>query len=142
MSVYSATSDTLPKIFKWAQIAQKMSTHSKFKLGAVIVKNSKVISKGFNREGKTHPLLVKEKQSFYDSKPYLVENIHAEFHAIMRTVNKSDLKGSTIIVFRCTSDGTLALARPCNSCQLFLKKFGIKKMIYTTSEGWNEERLK
>lgn len=141
MVAHQGTISDLPKIFKWAKIAQEMSTHSQFKLGAVIIKNSRVISKGCNFEGKTHPLLHKEKETFYESTSWFVDSVHAEFHAIMRAVNKGNLKGSTIVVFRTTSDGKLALSRPCNSCQLFLKKFGVKKMIYTTPDGWAEEKI-
>lgn len=61
------------------------------------------------------------------------QTIHAEARCVMYN-NGTNLKGTTIYVYREHADGSPALARPCNDCYQLLKDFGVKKMIYTIDE--------
>lgn len=57
---------------------------------------------------------------------------HSEFNACLEAKAK-DIH--SILVQRFDADGKPALAKPCKTCQLVLKSFGVKIVRYTTSSG-------
>lgn len=107
-------------------------TKSCKRVGAVVVKNSLILATGRNRStGKIHLGNIK-KDGFI--------SLHAEIDACSR-ISKSQLKGTTIYVYRELADGKTASAKPCLSCQSKLKKFGIKRAIFTNENGEVEELI-
>jgi len=94
-----------------------------FKLGAVLIKNKSVVGTGWNWYRKTSP-----KSSTRNF------GIHAEFHCL-RGLSLSDTKGSTLYVARLTIQGTLAIAKPCQSCEVLLRTMLIKRAYYTNRRG-------
>lgn len=71
-------------------------------------------------------------------------SLHAEIHAILRylrirykTTNlrsKYDLSGTTIYVARLPTGNArnyFGNSKPCSNCQIYLSKFGIRKVKYT-----------
>jgi len=117
------------------RLAKKISLqgeHCQHKVGAVIVKNGRPISTGFNSY-KTHPLMNKKNP---------LKTTHAEVSAIIRARKRENIAGATIYVFREHRNGTPALARPCEYCWAILKEHGIKDVYYTTeTEEWGHEKL-
>jgi deoxycytidylate deaminase len=111
--------NNFPSIFRLARNIAKMSQHPKHKLGAVLVVKGTPLSVGHNQR-KSHP------EAFYTG-------LHAEIQALKNS-GKKEIKGSTMFVYRNRKDGTLAMAKPCVNCMEELKKFGIKRVWYTTSE--------
>lgn len=95
---------------------------SVFKLGAVIIKNGKIVGRGYNY--KTNNI----KFINYGCN----QSIHAECLAIQRARRK----GEIIIIVRILRDGTLTMAAPCKKCFEAIKKSGIKTIIYS---DWNGE---
>ena len=103
-------------------------------MGAVIMKGGRVLGAGCNS---VHNF------SRYNPHPYK-DSIHAEVRAAINAIKSgpsSRLYGSTIYVGRVCSSGASRLARPCVSCLRFLKNLGISKIVYTTNEGINHERI-
>lgn len=98
-----------------------------FKLIAFIVRNGKIISVATNNPFKTHTKIHK-----YNPK----KCIHAEISAIWKAP-KNKLQGAIIYVFRLLNKiDEFALSLPCNVCQIFIYNAGIKKIIYTTNNGF------
>lgn len=68
--------------------------------------------------------------------------MHAEIELISKIryldINFSEVE---IYVYRETKDGRKALARPCKACTQALRDLGIKKVCYTTDDGYCEERF-
>lgn len=101
-------------------------------------KQGKVLGTATNQYHKSHPLakLYSIKAGLSDQRVY----IHAELGAILRTgdskVNTTSVH--TILVQRFHNNGALANAKPCKSCQLMLKDFGVKKIVYTDEDGMKE----
>ena len=44
-------------------------------------------------------------------------------------------------MYREHKDGTLAMARPCSRCLAVIKSLGIRKIKYTTEDGYASETL-
>ena len=106
-------------------LAQKESNNSqeRFRLGAVVAKGKRVLSKGYNIN-KTHPL---------GSGEY--KTVHSETAAICEALRRGvDLKGASIYVFRQGKDHGL-MARPCPCCMELIKSVGITDIYYTNKEG-------
>jgi deoxycytidylate deaminase len=114
------------------KIERLKSDHPTFKLSACIVLKKTILSIGHNYLTKTHPMIRK-----YD--PY--KTLHAELDAIIKVKNKEQLRGATIYIYREDRQGKKALAKPCPVCQKIIKAFGIKKMEYTTINGWYSEKV-
>lgn len=110
--------NAMPSIFR---LAKNVSKHSNYKIrmGAVLVRKGSPISVGFNRP---YP------------HPQFKWGIHAEVDAL-RTSGKTELKNSTMYVYRETADGSPAMARPCADCMNALTKFGVSTIIYSISEA-------
>jgi deoxycytidylate deaminase len=113
------------KFFQLARNISKHSDHPAHQLGAFIVKGNRIISLGFNKN-KTH---TKSNHAW--------KRLHAEICAIIKT--KEDLTGCTIYVYRETKLGNLGMARPCPTCLAAIQEVGIKKICYSTENGYKQE---
>lgn len=105
------------------ELAKRESEKSehKFKIGAVIVRKNKILSRAFNMN-KTNPR--------FGSGDYKM--IHAEGHAIWKAVRQGiDIEGSVIYVYR--ERGNLAC--PCECCQKLIAQYGIRKVIYSAGKS-------
>lgn len=118
----------LPELFRQAKEISYNSDHYEFKIGAAIFKQGKLISHASNSQ-KSHPKMIR-----YGN--YVTS--HAEFNAISKIKNKDILKGTTIVVYREDKNGDIAMSKPCEMCEPMLKALGVKKVIYTTREGFKE----
>ena len=108
-----------------------------------------MISLGFNQK-KTDPF-----QKEFSHHPEAI-NMHAEVHAIKQAKKKLSpamLAKCTIYVARSMINQTqkkggkpvqhfsFGLAKPCEGCTRCIKKHGIKKVVYTTYEGYSVDFL-
>ena len=95
------------------EIAKKIafrSTNKNFLHGALIIRNGNILSKAFNHE-----------------------TLHAEYNSLKRLwPNKR--RGCEVISIRVTSTGLLAMAKPCQACERFLRDNGIKTVYYSTAD--------
>jgi tRNA(Arg) A34 adenosine deaminase TadA len=105
------------------------SSPSRRKVGAVLLKKSKVVATAVNLEQKSHPL-----QARLAKKVGLCEKIylHAEIAALIKSKEDAD----TIVVARVNTRNKLRMAKPCPICTLALEQEGIKNVYYTTNEGF------
>jgi deoxycytidylate deaminase len=107
------------------------SSPSKKKIGAVLLKKNKIISTATNLERKTHPL-----QATLAERVGLKEKIylHAEVNALIKAKEKAD----TIVVARVGGQGycDLRMSKPCPICQMALEMNSVKKVIYSTDDGF------
>lgn len=114
-----------PRFFEVARTLCKHSNHPAYKHGAVIVHKNRIISSGFNRL-KTSP-----------RSTHAFQQIHAEMDAIFKS--RVDLKKCTMYITRETKDGRLAESRPCPACMEVIRASGIKKVFYSTNNGFKGE---
>lgn len=114
-------------MLRFVKVAENASANSTYrhKLGAVIVKKGRVLSVGYNKPHKTHP---KSNTRF--------KTIHAEFDAILGC-NPEDLKGATLYVVRKAKSGP-NMAKPCDCCMELIEMVGIKRVVYSTHDGYEE----
>ena len=125
--------------FRQARDASYMSDFPRVHIGAVVVHKHKVISKGCNSGRKTHKIQAElNKKRFSEDSAGM---LHAEVAALLPVVNKVDLTGATIYVYRENMLGDIAMCRPCKGCMSFIRACGIKKIYYTTPDGYAEEYL-
>ncbi len=98
---------------------------------AVIVRGGCIISIGINKP---------KRNVFVDMHAYHPGcTIHAEIDAILKVRKRTDLTGAKIYVARIKkSDGETGSSKPCPMCQTVIKKFGIKKVYYTSENQYYE----
>ena len=87
-----------------------------------------VLGAGFNKND--HPVLYTNKV------PSLHSNmgLHAEVAAISSLDNKTT-KDAILYVVRLRKNDTLAMAKPCSSCEWVIGAMGIKRVIYSLDDG-------
>ena len=126
--------------FRAAKAVSELSDYPRHKLGCVVVSKHRIISSGCNSKSKCHPL-----QAKLDMEKYGVVcagKCHAEISALLPLIrDKVDLSNASIYVFRQHKDGTLAMAKPCSSCQKMIRQLKIKKCFYTIENGYAVEKL-
>lgn len=110
----------LSRLAKIATDEAHKSTHH-YKLGAVIFKHGKVLSKGFN---KTNRGVAKDYGHWSGS-------LHAELAAIIGA--RADTKGTSLLVVRSTG----GISKPCEACMAAMKEAQIKKVYYNDSNGFS-----
>lgn len=111
---------------------REKANHTQHKLSAVILKKGRPISFGFNDQKKTDPKIRQWSP---------VKTLHAEAHACFRVRHKFDFTGCTMVVYREDREGNPTLARPCEVCLKMLKDFKFRFIVYSTPEGFKEEKL-
>lgn len=115
------------KFFVTAKKMSHMSNHAKANIGAVIVKNSKLVGMGFNKL-KTHPR---------SNHPW--KHIHAELDSILNS--NTCTKGADLYLYRENKQGQLAMCKPCAFCQILLAQAGIRRIYFTTENGLEKMKL-
>lgn len=104
--------------------------YPKWRLGAVLVKGGSLLSTGRSRK-------TNDPSQIQDG---LGCSIHAE-QAALKAARKSNVSGSVMYVARIGRDGDIKLAKPCSECEALLRKAGVKKVVYTTEDGVEIERI-
>ena len=102
--------------------AARLTTHSRYLVGAAIYKGSRLISIGWAQD-KTHPKV----HSIFRWQ-------HAEMSALVGT-KKVDLSSATIYVARIIKSGEYRIAKPCEDCERILRAAGLKNVVYTDRNG-------
>lgn len=111
---------------------RKLSDHHQYKISAVVLHKGVPLAFGFNKLTKTHPLTKK-----YDKN----KTLHAEMVAILKVRYHKLLPKCTVVVYREDRHGKPAMAKPCYMCQQVLNDLGIKKVTYSTPQGWKDITL-
>ena len=110
--------------FRVASKEAKKSKHKQHKLGAVIEKNGRVLSTGYNQL----------RPSAYLNTPTL----HAEASAILKLLKERrlhDLLNSDLYVIRYTRGGSVGCSRPCPDCLRLCMAVGIRRIHYIGSDN-------
>jgi len=94
-----------------------------------LVLRNNIISVGWNNSLKTHPLANKFGHRF--------NGIHSELSVIKNNNDNFLLPHLSLINIRFLRNGKLGNSKPCIPCQTMLDHFGIKKVFYTYSGGFN-----
>jgi len=136
------------RYFEFARVAAKEADYRGTRcapaIGAVAIYKGSAVAIAWNTN-KTSPL-----QARYNVYRYKDADTpckaHCETQLIQRlrwrfgdSINWSKVH---IYLYREYKDGSLAPSRPCPSCMAMLKDFGIKKIMYTTEDGYAEEKIK
>jgi len=128
------------RYFDVARTVALTASYKRIKIGAIIVLKKQIISIGVNSY-KTHPL-----QRYYNKYRDIPSDsnhtLHAEVEAISRIPKDIDLKDAALYVYReHPLTHQLANSRPCPSCMALIKSKGVRKLYYTTEDGYCFEQL-
>lgn len=118
---------------KIAEVVSLRSTCIKRKVGAVLVKDSHILSTGYNGvpSGFKHctPETCVRKNLKSGEKPELCRGVHAEINCIIQAaIHGTSIRGNTILY---------STTFPCMTCLKLIINAGIKKLFY--KEGYNME---
>jgi dCMP deaminase len=118
---------------KIAEVVSQRSTCVKRKVGAVLIKDSHIISTGYNGSppGFKHcsPESCVRKNLKSGEKPELCRGVHAEINCIIQAaIHGTSIKGDTTL---------FSTTFPCMSCLKLIINAGIKNVVYR--EGYNME---
>lgn len=122
---------------KIAKVVSERSTCIKRKVGAVLIKDSHILSTGYNGSpsGFNHctPLTCVRQNLKSGEKPELCRGVHAEINCIIQAaIHGTSIQGNTTLY---------STHFPCMSCLKLIINAGIKRIVY--NEGYNmENRIK
>ena len=110
------------------------------RIGCAVYYKGALLAKGHNTD-KTCPLQKKYNRYRFKGMNTLDKG-HAEIMALKK-IRWLDIDFSQVEVYtyRELKDGKISMSRPCESCMAFIKELKIKKIFYTTADGFAEERL-
>ena len=134
------------RFLKLAKHISEWSKDPSTKVGAVITKNKRVVSLGFNGFAQN----VQDLKERYDDRDWKYPAVlHAEVNAIMQVRHKIDLVGTKLWIARLTkpnNNNKIALAKPCNGCKEIIIRHGIKRVCYTIDAStfaiWKPPKIK
>lgn len=136
------------RYFKFARQAAKNAsykgTRSSPAIGAVAIYKKSIVATAWNTN-KTSPL-----QAQYNIYRYKDSDTAPKAHCEVNLIQKLrwkfgdsiDWSKIDVYLYREYKDGSLAPSRPCPSCMAILRDFGVKKIYYTTEDGFVEEKFK
>ena len=105
------------RFFKLAKKEAEKSSHSKYKLGCVIIRKKTVLSRGNNTD-QTHPI--------WGLNGW--HKLHAETHALsLAHSRRINITGADIYIYRKGN----RLAKPCSNCYNAIRKAGIRNIYYS-----------
>lgn len=109
---------------RWIAVAKKMllySNHPKYKMVAILVKGGKIVSMGTNSLGPP-AFFIRYAEN---------RGRHAEVRCLFG-LDKKYTKGATLYVVGLTAVGNIILSRPCKGCEDFIKRMGLRRVVYHT----------
>lgn len=113
----------------------------KWKLGAVITQNGKVVSTGIATD-KTHPEQYRHSLITRRLRDEWGQRLHAEFIAMLRLPRNFVVNNKTdLTIVRVLANGKRSMARPCSTCMSKIKELGIRNIYYSTPDGYVYEKL-
>lgn len=111
-------------------------------IGSVIVYHGSVLARGHN-SNKTHSQQAKFNKWRYknEGNKYLPSKLHSELMALNK-IKYLDIDFSKVhlYIYRQYKDGTLALSKPCPSCEAAIREMGIRHVHYTGSGSYIYEK--
>ena len=118
---------------KIAEVVSERSTCIKRKVGAVLIKDSYIVSTGYNGapSGFSHctPETCVRQNLKSGEKPELCRGVHAEINCIIQAaIHGTSILGNTTL---------FSTYFPCMSCLKLIINAGIKRLVY--KEGYNME---
>ena len=137
------------RYFKFAREASKRATYTgshRFSpmIGAVAEYKGSIVATASNTN-KTSPLQARYNVYRFKESDTL-DKAHAETSLIQKIRWKFgdsiDWSKVHIYLYREYADGRLGPSRPCPSCMALIRDLGMKKIFYTTEDGYVEEKLK
>jgi len=129
--------DLSKKKQRYINIAKEVAASSEypsFKHGAVLVNGNAVINTSCNKYG------YNRFAARFRRRDEGLPTVHAELGSILN-MDRSKTDGAIVYVVRINKQGDTLMSRPCNMCAAAMKHCGIKKVIYSTNEGFNIESL-
>ena len=105
-------------------------------IATVFDKRGRAIGAGINDYKKSHPLYQKFAIDAGESSEKIYR--HAEFNACL-SAGKKEIH--SILIQRFHTNGEMANAFPCKTCQTMLKAFGVKIIRYTSDTGIQEIKI-
>lgn len=127
-----------------ARCADYQGTRSAPAIGAVAVYKGSIVAEAWNTN-KTSPLQARYNVYRYEPADTPCK-AHCETLLLQRLRWKFgdsiDWPKLNIYLYREYKNGKLAPSRPCPSCMAMLRDFGLKKIMYTTEDGFAEEKIK
>ena len=127
-----------------AQWADYKGTRSAPAIGAIAVYKGSIVADAWNTN-KTSPL-----QARYNVYRYEPADTPCKAHCETQLIQKLrwkfgdslDWTKVQVYLYMEYKDGRLGPSRPCSSCMALLRDLNIKKIMYTTEDGFAEEKIK
>ena len=131
------------KFFEKAADIAETSNFDRYHIGCVAVLKNKIIAAASNKL-KTHTI-----QAEYDkyrqfnclSDPKNIHSLHAEIACLTSIKKDVPFDKVELYIYRKMTKKPFGLARPCPACMAMIKNLGIKKIYYTTNDGFAFEQL-
>lgn len=117
------------RLHRFIDIARDISQTSNmhYKLGALVIKNGKIVGRGFNNSLRT----------CVDGKLY--PGVHAEFGALRDYASKKSYNKQTkkidLLVVRFTKNEIPVISKPCIVCLSYIIKMGVRRVFYFNESG-------
>lgn len=136
------------RFFKFAREASLRATYTgshRFSpmIGACAEYKGSIVAMAWNTN-KTSPL--QARYNIYRFNANTPDKVHAEISLVQKLRWKFgdsiDWSKVHIYLYREYKNGNLGPSRPCPSCMALMRELGIKKICYTTEDGYVEEKFK
>lgn len=125
----------------YAAAASLRSTCVRRKYGAIIVKDNRIVSSGYNGSCRGDDnccdlgYCVREKMNIPHGERYeLCRAVHAEMNAIINGI-PSSMKDAELYIYGEDLDGNVVNAAPCQMCQRVIANAQIRQVHYMTKDG-------
>ena len=108
----------------------KASDHPRSKHGAVLIRGGSIMNVAKNTNDYTS-----FGQRFRPRFKHGPASRHAEIACVLG-LDKSITKGTSLYVARVNKEGETRNSKPCEMCSAILEHTGVKRVFYTTDDGW------
>lgn len=134
---------TQQSFLRAADTMATLSNHPRARLGCVLVDKHRIISSGFNSLTKCSPIQKQMDETRFGTNSYHRGPVHAETACLLPLIRQGyDMTRSDLYIIRRHRNGSLALSRPCPGCMSLLRANGVRRVYFSTENGFYVEDLR
>jgi deoxycytidylate deaminase len=126
------------RLVEIAKSLKETYQNGKFFHVSFVLKGGKIIVTGFNNYNKQNNSSITYLPTKKADSANYIAGIHSENMVLGKIKHRTDCSDLTIVNVRINNMGEVSMSQPCPNCAYQIGRFGIKRVFFSTTNGFQK----